>query len=38
MKKKTPAAPVSSMPTWETLEAFVRTGFRRRCSACWRRS
>ena len=23
--KKTPAAPVSSMPTWETLEEFVRT-------------
>ncbi len=25
MKKKIPAAPVSSMPTWDTLEAFVRT-------------
>ncbi|MGH7723890.1 MAG: IS256 family transposase [Candidatus Eiseniibacteriota bacterium] len=25
MKKKTPAAPVASMPTWETLEAFVRS-------------
>ena len=24
MTKKTPAAPVSSMPTWETLEEFVR--------------
>ncbi len=25
MKKKTPAGPCSSMPTWETLEGFVRT-------------
>ena len=25
MKKKTPAAPVPSMPTWETLEGFMRT-------------
>lgn len=24
MKKKTPASPVASMPTWESLEAFVR--------------
>lgn len=25
MREKTPAAPVPSMPTWETLEEFVRT-------------
>ena len=25
MKKKTPAAPAPSMPTWETLETFMRT-------------
>ena len=25
MRKKTPVAPASSMPTWETLEEFVRT-------------
>ena len=25
MRKKIPAAPVSSIPTWDTLEAFVRT-------------
>jgi len=24
VRKKIPAAPVSSMPTWDTLEAFVR--------------
>jgi hypothetical protein len=28
MKKKTPAAPAPSMPTWETLETFMRTKMR----------
>ena len=25
MRKKTPPVPTSSMPTWETLEEFMRT-------------